>query len=230
MRTWLSPAGTAAAALVGAAVFAGAGWRGLALLAVFLVTSSLLTPGGGERRPSQVLANGGAAALCALLARWQAPALVAFAGALAAATADTWSTEIGGRSRARPRLVLTWASVEPGTSGGVTLPGTAGGAAGAILIGGAALLLGLVGVRAAGLVAVAGVAGMLVDSILGASLQARWRCASCGGVTEDRRHACAAPDLRLARGLSWMTNDAVNVACTVAGAAAAALPALLGRG
>jgi uncharacterized protein (TIGR00297 family) len=230
MRSWLSPAGAVAAALVGVAVLAGTGWRGLMLLAVFLATSSALTPGGGQRRPAQVYANGGVAALCAVLAHWEPAALPAFAGALAAATADTWSTEIGGRSRQRPRLLLTWTAVAPGTSGGVTPLGTLGGAAGAILVGAAALLLHLAQAREAAVVAAAGIAGMVVDSLLGATAQARWRCASCGADTEDPRHACAMPRLHRVSGLPWLTNDSVNVACTAAGAALAALPALLGRG
>ena len=66
MRTWLTPGGWAAAVLVGVATTAGAGWRGLVVLLVFLAGSSLLTPGGGRRRAVQVLANGAVAAGCAL--------------------------------------------------------------------------------------------------------------------------------------------------------------------
>jgi uncharacterized protein (TIGR00297 family) len=230
MRSWLSPAGAAWAAAVGLAVAAGTGWRGFALLAVFLATSSALTPGGGRRRPVQVLANGGIAALCALTAPWLPGAAAACAGAIAAATADTWSTEIGRRSRRAPRMITTFAPVPAGTSGGVTVAGTFGGAAGAALIALTAFATGLVAAPALPWVAAAGVAGMLADSVVGATLQVRWYCGACGAVTESRDHDCGAGTLARYRGVAWIGNDTVNVAATLAGALGAALPMLLGRG
>jgi uncharacterized protein (TIGR00297 family) len=230
MRTWLSPAGTLWAAAVGFAVAGGTGWRGLVLLFAFFITGSLLTPGGGRRRPVQVLANGGVAALCALLTPWAAWAAGAFAGALAAAAADTWSTEIGGRGGRRPRLITTFAPVDAGTSGGITLVGTLGGAAGAALIAALGHLTGLAPSRVALAVGAGGFCGMLFDSFLGAMLQVRWRCRHCGTVTESRNHACASPALAPASGLAWMTNDTVNLAATLVGALGGALPHLLTPG
>ena len=92
--TWLSPDGLAAAACVGAAVWWGLGWRGAILLLAFFISGSVLTrlaTGRGARRTArQVVANGGAAALAALVGSWSVTA-----GALAAAAADTWATEVG---------------------------------------------------------------------------------------------------------------------------------------
>ena len=227
MRAWLSPAGTAAAAAVGLATLVGAGWRGLVLLAVFFVSSSALTRGGGRRTPAQVLANGGVAAAAALLSPRDAAWLAAFAGALAAATADTWSTEIGARSGSRPRLLTTGRPVPLGTSGGVTWPGSAGGAAGAVLLGVSAALLRLVPLPLAVWIAVAGVVGGLADSALGATLQGRFRCPACGWHGESRRCRCGAA-ARRAAGLPWLTNDLVNLACTLVGAVAGALPVAAG--
>lgn len=226
MQPWLSPAGVAAAAAIGAAVTAGAGWRGLVLLAVFFVTSSALTRGGGRRTPAQVLANGGVVAATALLVRLDTGWLLACSGALAAAAADTWSTEIGARSRSVPRLLTTGRRVPPGTSGGVTWLGTFGGLAGAALVGACAALLGLATPSAAAWVAAGGVAGGLADSVLGATLQARFRCVRCGGGGEETRCPCGGTAVA-ASGLAWLTNDAVNGACTVVGAAVAAAPVAL---
>jgi len=219
---WLSPGGTLAALAVGAAVTVGAGVAGLVLLLAFFVPASLLTPGGGRRRAVQVAANGGVAAAAALLARAHPAWSAAFAGALAAAAADTWSTEIGARSRRPPRLITSGRVVPPGTSGGVTWLGTAGGAAGAGFIAAVAALLALVRPSAAVLVGTAGVAGTLSDSVLGALVQARYRCPSCGRDAERPERCCGSP-MPLARGLRWMTNDAVNVAATVVGAIVAVL-------
>jgi uncharacterized protein (TIGR00297 family) len=189
---WLTRRGAAAALAVGSATIWGFGWRGFVLLLAFFVSGSLLTPaaaGGGRRRNErQVLANGGVAALGALAGSW-----IVFAGALAAATADTWATEIGRHSRTPPRLITNGSRVRPGTDGGMTLLGNAGGIAGAGLVAGLSYVFGQRGALA---IAVAGVVGMLVDSVLGATVQGKVR---------------------------WMDNDAVNLAATLTGAACAAL-------
>ena len=116
---WLTPDGLVAAGAVGGAVVWGLGWRGLAGLAAFFVSGSLLTQlaerRGPRRSARQVLANGGVAALGALAGSWTLAA-----GALAAAAADTWATEIGAFSPIAPRLVTTGQRVTRGTSGGST--------------------------------------------------------------------------------------------------------------
>jgi uncharacterized protein (TIGR00297 family) len=177
-----------AALAVGLATIYGFGWRGLVLLLAFFVSGSLLTEGGGQRNERQVLANGGVAALAALAGSW-----AAFAGALAAATADTWASEIGRRSPTLPRLITSGTPVPAGTDGGITLLGTVGGVAGAAFIAGLAFVLEP---RSLVAVAVAGVFGMFLDSLLGATLQGAFR---------------------------WLDNDAVNLAATLGGAAVAAV-------
>ncbi len=189
---WLTGRGVAAALGVGLATGYGLGWRGLLLLLGFFVSSSLLSKK-TSRNHRQVIANGGIAALSALLGSW-----LAFAGSLAAATADTWATEIGRSSPTPPRLITNGARVPAGTDGGMTLLGTVGGIAGAGLIAGLALGLGPggSGLGLAMRVAVAGVVGMLLDSLLGATVQGKVR---------------------------WVDNDAVNLAATLTGAACAGL-------
>ena len=226
MRAWLSPRGTFAALVVGAAVAAGAGWRGLALLAVFFVSSSVLTSGGGRREPIQVAANGGVAAAAALLSLAHAGWAPVFAGALAAAAADTWSTEIGGRSTALPRLITTGARVPTGTSGGVSLKGSLGGVAGAALIGAAAVFLRVAPPSAGPWIAAGGIAGGLADSLLGARLQARYRCRACGAASERAAHDCGGTG-ELVGGKTWITNDTVNFLATAIGAAVASIPVAL---
>ena len=71
-------------------------------------------------------------------------------------------------------------------------------------------------------VALAGVAGALMDSLLGATLQERRWCDACSRATERAVHDCGAPTRR-AGGLGALDNDAVNLAATVTGAAVAAL-------
>jgi uncharacterized protein (TIGR00297 family) len=97
----------------------------------------------------------------------------AFAGSLAAAMSDTLSSEIGGLYD-RPRLITTLEPVPPGTDGGITWQGEVAGVVGAAFVAGLALvLMPLPGPAAlvTGTVTVGGIAGMTVDSLLGATLE-----------------------------------------------------------
>jgi uncharacterized protein (TIGR00297 family) len=226
---WLTRGGLVAACAVGAGVTWGLGWRGLLLLAVLLLSGSLLTQlterRGARRTARQVLANGGVAAIAALVGSWSAAA-----GAIAAATADTWATEIGAFSPFPPRLITSGRVVTRGTSGGITVLGTLGGVAGALCMAGLASALG-VGDAAPGrlaVIATAGVAGMIADSLLGASAQARFECPACDARFERGSTVCHEP-VRLARGWRWLDNDGVNLVATACGAAVAALGSHLAR-
>ena len=217
---WLTRDGVAAALVVGGAVAAGLGWRGAVLLAAFFVSGSVLTQLAGEAGPRnarQVAANGGAAAIAALLGCWHVAA-----GALASATADTWATETGAFSRRAPRLITTWAPVPRGTSGGITAPGTAGGLAGAAAMAVLATALYHGGMTGALVIGAAGAIGMLADSVLGATAQGQFECAACGAWFERAETVCHEP-VRLLKGWRWLDNDAVNLVATLVGAGTAAL-------
>jgi uncharacterized protein (TIGR00297 family) len=232
----LSVSGAVAAAVVGFLLFGLGGGQGAASLLLFFITSSALSrvgkrrkdalrfEKGGERDAGQVLANGGVAAAFALLlpvlpdAHWPIAALL---GALAAANADTWATEIGSLAKAPPRLITTFQPAPTGSSGAVSLPGTLAALSGATLIGGVALFWGL-GARGLIAVAVAGLCGSLLDSLLGATLQAQYRDAEIGKLTERTETADGKPNER-ARGLPWLDNDLVNATATLFGAAIAAV-------
>ena len=231
----LSTSGAIAAMIVGAASVAS-GWSWGTLLLAFFISSSALSrigidikrrrtstivENGGERDAVQVLANGGVFAMAALGAvimpsdGWLALA----GGSLAAATADTWATEIGTLAGRRPRLITTWRAVPTATSGAVTGIGTLG-----MVLGSAFLALCMLAVgwpRSVVLPAfVGGIVGALADSVAGATVQGRRRCASCDALTERAVHSCGTPTVH-AGGISWMDNDVVNVLCTMIGAASA---------
>lgn len=231
----LSASGAFAAFVIGCVVFGVGGWRAAAVLLAFFISSSLLSRIGarrkrtlvdwgkqGARDASQVLANGGVAALCVALAPLTtAPLMLGFAAALAAATADTWSTEIGTLAR-RTRSILTFQPVVSGLSGGISLPGTLAQLAGAAFLAGVTYEVGIAPFWP---VAIAGVAGGLFDSILGASVQSlRW-CPRCARPCETDPHVCGTPT-RMFRGLSWIGNDAVNALATIFGAGVGVLIAL----
>lgn len=228
----LTGGGAAAAFVVGTIVFGTGGWAAAAVLFAFFLPSTLLSRVGRERKRAaveakhgprdawQVLANGGVAAVCALLAvRGGVPLYAAFAGAFAAASADTWGTEIGTLARAAPRSIVTLRPVAPGISGGITALGSFASVAGALCVAGVAALAG---VAAWWPVAAGGVAGALADSLAGATLQAlRW-CPACAQACETNPHRCGSATV-LRRGVAWIGNDAVNFIATFAGALVAGL-------
>ncbi|HEU4698324.1 MAG TPA: DUF92 domain-containing protein [Gemmatimonadales bacterium] len=262
----LTAGGAVAAWAVGTAILLGTGWAGGAVLAAFFVSASAVgrlapraaragrVPAAGDvpadtapaldakgdcRDAWQVGANGGVAALAALLPL-AAPALALPAAptgrlalwlvtaALAAAGADTWATAVGAGARHAPRHLLTGRPVPRGTSGGVTGRGTLGGVAGALLV----AATGAVAVGGAALLAaatLAGLGGMLADSALGAAVQGRFRCERCGVASEWPRHRCGARTTHVG-GWRWLTNDGVNLLATLTGALLGALGWLLARG
>lgn len=227
----LTGGGALAAIAVGTAVLWGTGWAGGAALLVFFGGSSLVsritahaTPAwvdarGNQRDVIQVFANGGMALFGGLWAGHDPIAgLAIVTGSLAAAAADTWATSLGGLSRSKPRLIHSGRSVPAGTSGGVSLAGTGGGLIGAVLVAGAAGMMAG-NTRLILLGTAVGVAGMMADSLLGATLQGRFRCVSCQLPSERRTHRCGARTEPVG-GVAWIGNDAVNLLATVLAGAA----------
>jgi uncharacterized protein (TIGR00297 family) len=231
----LSGSGAVAAALVGGLTFGLGGWPAAMLLLGFFVSSSALSAVGrgskqslaekfskdSRRDAGQVLANGalaagmGAAYGLSGSQHW----LLGMAGALAAANADTWGTELGVLSSRPPRRIIGGEPVEAGTSGAVSSAGLFASLGGAFLIG----LLAWVGSGSYwGLlwVTLGGLAGSLFDSLLGATVQATYWCPACHKETERHPvHLCGTPTEGL-RGWRWLNNDVVNTLAGALGAAA----------
>lgn len=212
------------------------GWPWGVLLIAFFASSGVLTRMGvdikeartsrivskrGARDHAQVLANGAvlaAAALASLTVPWHGwPAIGA--GAIAAATADTWATELGILYGVQPRMLTTLRKVPPGTSGGITMAGVLGSAAGSVFIAGAVLLVAWPAQVAAAAVA-GGLTGSAADSLIGALWQSRRRCRFCSELTERRLHSCGNITEHVG-GLQWLENDEVNFLSTVLAASVA---------
>ena len=234
--------GAAAGVVVGSVIFGFGGPLFWVVLMCFFISSTALSRAGGERKAPlarihekgnrrdavQVLANGGVGAVCALvfgITRQPAWAL-GFAVSLASSNADTWASEIGELSRRDPVSVLGFRRVPRGVSGGVSPLGTGMAVAGAVFV---ALVFALQNLyaptvagtfpRVAGLVAAGGFLGALLDSLLGATVQAQYRSRSTE-LTEQAASEDGQPH-QLVRGLAFVNNDVVNaLSCALVTAAA----------
>jgi len=228
----LTAIGAGAAALVGAAaVLGGAGWVVL-LLAFFASANALsrwrrderehlidaVVEKGDRRDAAQVLANGLVFAIAAIGATLGEPEVwrAIGAGAIATATADTWGTEVGTVVGGTPHHVLSGRAVPPGTSGGVSLAGTAATFAGAVLAAAVVMLMKWDVPFAA--VTAGGIAGSMIDSVLGATIQERRWCTQCDLATERHRHRCGTATVRRG-GIPSFNNDLVNLTSILAGGA-----------
>ncbi len=121
------------------------------------------------RQTSQIIANLGVAGLFAAAGQYHG-----CIAALAEATADTVSSEIGQATGHPARLITTGRSVPPGTDGGITLVGTAAGLA-------AAAVVTVIGAwhhplwPTHGVIWLAAAAGLFFDSFLGATIERKGR-------------------------------------------------------
>ena len=177
--------GAIAGALIGFVVLALGGWAHYTVLWAFFLFGTLATRLGyrrkqslgtaqerkGRRTARHVVANCGLPALLVLLAHIALPGAVAwlavaFAAALAAALADTLGTEVGSLYGRRPVSLASARAVAPGTPGAVSLAGLLGGVLGAFAIGAVAAGVRLVAWDSVWIVASAGIAGSLAESLL----------------------------------------------------------------
>jgi uncharacterized protein (TIGR00297 family) len=199
-----APAGGLACFLL----FAGAGPTAFATLAALFVMTWVSTRMGyrrklalgiAERREGrnawQVLANLAVAALGSVVfsATGNRVWLVAVVTALTEAAADTVASEIGQARGPDARLITTGQRVPAGTDGGITISGSIAGLAAGLAIAAVATAGGMLPRAQLWIPVAAGFAGMLIDSLLGATVQRR----------------------------GWISNQAVNLLATLAAAAVA---------
>ena len=197
VKRFLDASGILAAGIIGIVVGIGGHWTWLATLLLFLVTGSFATrwsyeekdamglaeASQGSRNWTNVIANGGAPAIIAMLAWisddptvWSAP----FLAAVAVASADTLASEFGVLDP-RVKMILSGKHVAAGTNGGTSPTGQIAAAAGSLLIAffGCILFTSFNNgfdaniIRVFCVITLMGWTGCQVDSILGALLENR---------------------------------------------------------
>jgi len=178
--------GAVAGIAVAFVLIVAAGFAGfLPLLAVFLLTLASTRWGYARkqrlgvaerhrgRTASQVLANLGPAALCALPAIWFPELgdlfLVGTTAALAEAAADTVSSEIGQATARGAYMITDFRDVAIGTNGAISVEGTISGCVAACVVSWISASYGVVDWRWTFVITFAAIAGMFLDSLMGAT-------------------------------------------------------------
>ncbi len=175
----------------------------------------------GARDKNQVLANGSLAGiLCFIYLLFPSSSIYsAYLSSLAAVTADTWGTEIGILSPSAPLSLKSFKRVSPGSSGGISLLGTISSFCGSFFLVLSGFIPGVspfpLRLNAFLIIILAGFSGSLIDSLLGAYLQAQYLCPVCHKITEKKAH-CGLETKRVS-GISWLNNDWVNFLSSISG-------------
>ncbi len=208
----LTPTGLAHAWALGVILWTCLGLRGWSTCVLYLVGGSAVTKvrqaqkeaagiaegRGGARGPENVWGSAATAALCAVGAAAspaRAPLLtVGFVASLATKLGDTFASELGKAYGKTTYLITTLRRCPPGTEGGVSLEGTAAGVIGSLIIAVYAIAIRLVPATALVPCVAAAFFANQAESLIGAAAQGRVR---------------------------WLTNEVVNFANTLIGAAIA---------
>lgn len=211
------------------------------LFAVLLAVAHLAVVGVGDTlvdfRATPPAASAGATLLCAYL------------GFYACCAGDTWSSELGVLAKRPPRLVTRpWRTVPPGTNGGVSLEGTLSSVAAGLFMGAGFVVFGWIfrlsppppspGASSpsssppsqVGLIflgALIGLLGSLMDSLMGAVLQASYFDRNRKVIVEKPTASMLSKgEVELICGHDILSNVQVNAASAVL---SSLLAGLLGR-
>ncbi|MGV0624343.1 DUF92 domain-containing protein [Mycolicibacter minnesotensis] len=219
---WLDTPGALCGGLIAAVAVGLGGWGWILPAALFFSLTSVLTAyrrptrAGGMRTMSQVAVNAGLPVLVPVIGYactgdpiWYAVSI----GGIAAGIADSWASEIGRFSTREPVSLRTLRRVPKGTSGAVSPLGSGASGLAALAVGGFGALFGGLAMVPVGVAA--GCLGSLVDTLIGAGVQARFVCDTCQDTVEDSTH-CGAPT-RASTGWRLMGNDMVNACANLTG-------------
>lgn len=228
----LSTSGFIGAILYGLGIYIFGGMYFFTIMVSFFISSSLfshfkknrklkyekINKKTGMRDYTQVVANGLPSLIFGLLyyITKNHIYILGFSTALAAANADTWASEIGMLSKSNPVSIISWESIEKGVSGGISPLGTIASLLGAAFI-------SIISVIGYGIVfgnngnlfilflmpTLGGFLGSLIDSILGATIQAKYISSISNTITEKKYSGGI--ENTLYSGISVFDNNIVNL-------------------
>jgi uncharacterized protein (TIGR00297 family) len=212
-KKWLDQTGFWAAVWLAAILWMSGGWKAMSAPIFLLVFGSVAgrlfraSHASEKRTAEQVFSNGWVGVVLYMFygltdqAHWQLLAWCSFAISIC----DTISSEVGTAIRGKTFNIINFRVMQPGLSGGISVAGTTGGLVALLLL--VTYLYFILPVTPIQLLWVAGtgMAGMLVDSILGSKLQALWKEGDqWSEITQAQSGA------QLVKGLAWLDNHWVN--------------------
>jgi uncharacterized protein (TIGR00297 family) len=215
-RKALTTAGILHAWFLGVTLWGCLGWQGYAIMFCYLVLGTGITYVGkdiktakgiaerreGARGPENLWGSALTGTVCAIgYALLPHPLwLLAYTASIATKLSDTTASEIGKAYGKTTYLITTLKPVPAGTEGAVSLEGTLAGMVGSIVIAAISLLVGiLTHPLEIAWCAIAALVATNLESLIGATLQAKW---------------------------AWLTNEVVNGINTAIGATVAVLLAI----
>lgn len=224
--------GLLAATTLGTAIYFFGGLWFFNIMIAFFLSSSLLTKfkstnkdnidklyeKDGTRDHIQVFVNGGIGLILSIFYYiYNNPIfLLAYAVSFGVATSDTWASEIGVLSKDKPLSILNFKSMEKGMSGGISILGTIFAFLGSAFI---ALVFFIAYIAIYNdviqgftyflICLIMGFVGSIIDSILGASIQAQYYCKATESFTEKKAYNNKPNSL--VKGFSIINNDIVNL-------------------
>lgn len=232
----LSKSGLIAAIILGTGIYFFGGLFFSIIMIAFFVSSSLLSKfkkinkdklekineKGENRDFMQVIANGGVGLIVAIIYYFNQSSiyLLSYGVSFAVSTADTWASEIGVLSKRKPINILTLKPLETGMSGGISLLGTSFALLGSSFIASIHFILNIFiykdlkeGLIYSSYCFLLGFFGAIIDSLLGASLQAQYYCEELDTITEKRVYK--GKTNKLIKGISFINNDIVNLSSNI---------------
>jgi len=174
--------------IVATAIYLGAGFAGIVMLALFFISAVLAThhkkeqktklnisEQGNKRNAGQVLANGGVAGLAGFLAyafpEYNFVLNVIIAASLSSAMADTLSSELGVIYGRNPINIISLRRDKEGKDGVISIEGTLIGIVGSFIIGITFCVFHGFAAKLLFIIVLAGTIGNLADSFMGATLE-----------------------------------------------------------
>ena len=134
--------------------------------------------------------------------------LIIYAAIMAESLADSLASDIGILSKKAPINILTLKRSKPGLSGNISFLGLFSSLLGSFLIS-LIFIIPQFNLTNMIIITLSGFLGAILDSLIGALFQIKYKCPKCGIITEQKSH-CKTPTQHY-QGFKFLDNDLVNL-------------------
>lgn len=212
-KKWLTVSGATAAFWVALVLYITGSYKAFMAPGIFLIIGSLLSKLNKPQKEKegrnaiQVFANGivGIFFMIVFAITQQPIYLITSIVSFCISMSDSSSSEIGVYCKGATFDILSFKKMIPGLSGGISMQGSLAGLFGAGLLALATMYAYNFSFRVSIWITIAGLIGMIVDSIIGSWLQIKYK--TIDGNLSDEAETGAFK----AKGLNWCNNDTVNI-------------------